>query len=497
MGELVAATVPLNVIQGDRAAGVLLAAACGDALGVPYEFQPPLAVGEQPEMRGGGLGPYAPGEYSDDTQMAMCIAEVSATGADLRSSDSLDRIADNFLRWRREGASDIGAQTRQVLDAVSHTSGSGIAAVMRDAAAELHRRTGRSAGNGSLMRTAPVALANLGQPEELAEAARAVSELTHHDPLAGDACVLWCAGIRRAVLDGTFDGVREGLDLLPAQRRDQWSGWLAEAESKPAEQFRPNGFVVPALQAAWSAITHTDVPDHDPGQGSFPCQHLERALAAAVRVGDDTDTIAAIAGALLGARWGSSAVPLPWQRLVHGWPNRRAADLISLALLTAQGGRTDHAGWPGCALAPRPSIAPLMLAHPRDPGVILGNLHTDAAPARASAVVSLCRVGCDDFDDVPVANRISVWLVDQPGANAQPHFVVDRAARLVLELRKDGHVVLLHCAAGQSRTPAVAARYTTLTTGIPARSALAELREMLDTHGWTLNPELRQVVEEL
>ncbi|MET8837777.1 ADP-ribosylglycohydrolase family protein [Micromonospora sp. NPDC004540] len=491
------ATVPLDAIQSDRAAGVLLGAACGDALGVPYEFGPPLPANEQPEMRGGGLGPYAPGEYSDDTQMAMCIAEVSATGADLRRSDSLDRIAGNFLRWKREGASDIGAQTRKVLDAVSHVSGPGTAAAMRDAAADLHRRTGRSAGNGSLMRTAPVALAYLGDPEALAEAARAVSELTHYDPLAAEACVLWCAGIRRAVLDGTFDGVREGLDLLPAQRRDRWSVWLAEAESKPPEQFRPNGFVVVALQAAWSAITHTDVPEHDPGHGSFACQHLERALAAAVRVGDDTDTVAAIAGALLGARWGSSAVPLAWQRVVHGWPRRRAADLIRLSVLTAQCGQAGQGGWPGCARAPRQAVAPLMQAHPHDPGVILGNLHTDAAAARATAVISLCRVGCDDFDDVPVANRVGAWLVDQPGANAHPHFVVDQAARMLLKLRKEGHVVLLHCAAGQSRTPAVAARYTTLTTGTPARAALAELRGLLDTHGWTLNPELRQVVEQL
>ena len=72
------AAVSLSAIQCDRAAGVLLGEACGDALGVPYEFQPPIAVSERPEMRGGGLGPYAPGEYSDDTQMAVCIAEVSA-----------------------------------------------------------------------------------------------------------------------------------------------------------------------------------------------------------------------------------------------------------------------------------------------------------------------------------------------------------------------------------------------------------------------------------
>lgn len=488
--------VSLNAIQCDRAAGVLLAAACGDALGVPYEFEPPIAVGEQPEMRGGGLGPYAPGEYSDDTQMAMCIAEVSALGADLRGSDGLDLIAGNFLRWKHGGASDIGTQTRLVLDTASRSSGAGVAVMMRNAAAALHRRTGRSAGNGSLMRAAPVALAYLGQPEALAGAARAVSELTHHDPLAGDACVLWCAGIRRAILDGTFDGVREGLDLLPAERRDQWSSWLTEAESKPPAHFRPNGFVVAALQAAWSAIMHTEVPDNNPGMGSFACQHLEHALTAAVRAGDDTDTVAAIAGALLGARWGSSAVPLAWQRVVHGWPTYRAADLIRLGLLTAQGGSADG-GWPGCARAPRTAVAPLMLAHPHDPGVILGNLHTDPAAARVDAVVSLCRVGSDDFASIAVADRVSVWLVDQPGANAHPHFVVDQAARMLVELRKEGRVVLLHCVAGQSRTPAVAARYTTLTTGVPAHTALSELRGLLGAHGWALNSELQQVVEVL
>jgi ADP-ribosylglycohydrolase len=110
-----------------------------------------------------------PVSNSDDTQMAVCIAEVAATGADLLSSDSLDRIAANFLRWKREGASDIGAQTRQVLDAVSHLSGAGLAVAMRDAAADLHRRTGRSAGNGSLMRTHrsrwPISAGREGSPK--------------------------------------------------------------------------------------------------------------------------------------------------------------------------------------------------------------------------------------------------------------------------------------------------------------------------------------------
>jgi ADP-ribosylglycohydrolase len=305
----------------DRIAGVLTGAACGDALGVPYEFAAQLGADQTPEMIGGGLGPYEPGEWSDDTQMAVCVAQVAATGADLREQAALDAIAGWFLKWFAEGASDVGMQTRRVLAATARRHGSG--AAMRAAAAELHGETGRSAGNGSLMRTAVVAVAHLDDVVAMAEAARAVSELTHFDPLAGDACVLWCAGIRRAVLDGVFDGVREGLDLLPAERRAQWADWLADAETRPPGTFIPNGFVV---QAAWSAITHT------PAEGP---RHLERALHAVVRVGDDTDTIAAIAGTLLGARWGASAIPAKWRDAVNGWPGMRAPDLEALSLSAA------------------------------------------------------------------------------------------------------------------------------------------------------------------
>src|SRR4051812_3840060 len=181
----------LDAIQMDRAAGVLVAQACGDALGVPYEFGRRLTDDELPQMIGGGLGPYEPGEYSDDTQMQVCVAEVAALGGDLRAETGLDGVAARFLRWYREGASDIGSQTRAVLDAAGRAGGLSVA--MREAAAALHRRTGRTAGNGSLMRTAVVALPYLDDPAAMAEAARLVSELTHTDDLAGDACVLWCS----------------------------------------------------------------------------------------------------------------------------------------------------------------------------------------------------------------------------------------------------------------------------------------------------------------
>jgi ADP-ribosylglycohydrolase len=320
----------LSAARQDRIAGVLPGAACGDALGVPYEFQVPLSSDESPRMCGGGLGPYEPGEYSDDTQMAVCIAQVTATGADLREESALDAVAENFLDWAARGATDIGAQTRGVLSSARDDAGSRPAAALRRAARLLHERTGRTAGNGSLMRTGVIALAYLDDPEAMAEAARSVSDLTHRDPLAGDACVLWCEAIRHAVLhdNGPGTGPAAGLGLLPAAHRDRWAGWITEAVQQPPGSFSPNGFVVPALQAAWSAITHT-LPADD---GSV---HLVRSLEAAVRVGDDTDTVAAIAGALVGAYWGLESIPAEWLASVHGWPGLRSSDLAGLCTRTA------------------------------------------------------------------------------------------------------------------------------------------------------------------
>ncbi|MGM0819324.1 MAG: ADP-ribosylglycohydrolase family protein, partial [Actinomycetota bacterium] len=188
------------------------------------------------------------------------------------------------------------------------------------------------------------ALACLGDDAALAALARAVSELTHADPLAGDACVLWCVAVDRAVREDRLDGAWDGLDLLRGDARRHWRERLAEAETQPPEAFVPNGFVVAALQAAYAAVRQTPVPADRPGA------HLEAALRRAVGIGHDTDTVAAIAGALLGARWGWSAIPQRWLRILHGWPDLRAEDLLDLALRTASGGDDDAAGQPGAAL---------------------------------------------------------------------------------------------------------------------------------------------------
>lgn len=378
--------IQLEPVHIDRAAGALLGLAVGDALGAGYEFQsdPPA----HPAMIGGGPFGLAPGEWTDDTQMALCIAEVAGTG-----QLDLAAVGERFLAWFREGPRDVGNQTSAVLGTAN-----GANELAAAAATYFSRHPDGAAGNGSLMRTAPVALALLGDDDAIAESAQAISALTHADPLAGEACVLWCIVIDRAVREARLDGIRDGLDLLAESARDRWAAALDEAEREPPSSFRHNGFVVTALQAAYAAV-QTPVP---PNQ---PCSHLADALRAAVHIGHDTDTVAAIAGSLLGGRWGASAVPLDWRRRLHGWPGYRAADLRRLAALTARRGQPDAAGWPS---APRLGATyykrafpgpPIDVALPDDPGVRVGNMaglartHTPVAP---DVVVSLCRVGSDD-----------------------------------------------------------------------------------------------------
>jgi len=258
--------------------------------------------------------------------MAWVIAEVAASGVDLRDEQAQDRIAAGWYAWMRE-AKDVGAQTRTVLTRASSGSGVPTAEALRREAAAHHERAGRSGGNGSLMRTAPVALAYLDDPEGLVEAATQISALTHWDPEAGQACVLQCLAIRHAVLTGVLD-LRVGLEYLDAGASALWAERIADAEGRTPQTFLKNGWVVEALLGAWSAIVCTWVSDDEADDAS----HLRRGLEAAVKGGNDTDTVAAIAGGLLGARYGASAVPDQWRLILHGWPGKRAEDLIDMAL---------------------------------------------------------------------------------------------------------------------------------------------------------------------
>ncbi|MBB2987104.1 ADP-ribosylglycohydrolase family protein [Terracoccus luteus] len=446
--------MPVSPLVVDRAAGCLLGEACGDALGVPYEMAAP-PVGEA-VMKGGGLGPYDPGEWSDDTQMTLCVATAAAAGLDLTGPDGLDAVAEAFVAWLAGGATDVGLQTRTVLlDAASLT---GRPHEQLTAAAEaLHARTGHTAGNGALMRTSVVGLFALDDREKTAAAARAVARLTHADDLASDSSVLCSEAIRVAVTEGRLD-LTAGLDLVADGNRESWAGWLEEATGADPGQFQNNGFTVTALQAAWAAITTTD-------RGDGSAMHVQRGLQAAVRAGHDTDTVAAVAGSLLGARYGASAIPTQWRRMVHGWPGYRAHDLVEIAVSTVRGGRRPGE-WPSVATMVDPDVPSLALPHPIDPDILLGSI-SDLRRARelgVQAVVSLCPLGLDDVpaEGMSPRDHIEFWFNGDAGdADANPHldFVLDDASSALRQFRAEGKRVLLHCHTGSSRAPAVALRY--------------------------------------
>ena len=462
--------------QHDRAAGVLLGQACGDALGVPYEFgTAPLDPATGPRMEGGGLGAYAPGEWSDDTQMAVAVAEVAATGADLTGDDALEQVAAGFLRWHADGPADIGLQTRSILAGRPRHPSDRDHVALRELSADLHRRTGRTAGNGALMRTSVVGLTRLHDRRATAGAARAVAALTHADPAAGDSCVLWSEAVRRAVVDGVLD-LTGGLDLLPEDRRAWWAARLEEAETRQPETFVANGWTVTALQAAWSAVRHT--------RDAAGPAHVVAALHRAIGIGHDTDTVAAIAGGLLGARYGASALPFAWTREVHGWPGLRARGLVHLAARTAAGGRRGALDWPAAARMDDGRQQPLAVALPSDPDVLLGTFADlrRVPELGVDAVVSLCRLGQDEHAPSPVEPRdhAEVWLVDSDDPATHQHlpFVLDEAARTVATLRTEGRRVLLHCVAAHHRTPAVALAYLR-TTRVPLAAAVEEVTATL------------------
>jgi ADP-ribosyl-[dinitrogen reductase] hydrolase len=456
----------LTAAQLDRACGVLLGTAAGDALGAPYEFGPPRGPKLEVAMVGGGSFGWEPGEWTDDTSMAIAIAEVAATGVDLREEQAVDAVVKRWHKWSQH-AKDVGVQTRSVL---SQAGRHGISAQKaRAESAGLHKLTGRTAGNGSLMRTAPVALAYLDDEAALVEAARAVSELTHYDPEAGDACVLWCLAIRHAILTGLLDA-RIGLQYIDIDRRDLWASRLEVAEASQPSDFTNNGWVVEALQAAWCAIATTPIPQDDPAQGVFRVDHLRLTLDAAVRGGNDTDTVAAIAGGLLGAAYGASAVPADWRRVLHGWPGMRTRDLIALVTRIVEADKpfSYHTD----------SMTPVR--HPHDDGVWLGNVTTlRTLPPGVDAVVSLCPV---NDDDLPVGvEQIDIRLVDivDPDANPNLDFVLTDTVRLIQQLRNEGRTVLVHCVAAQSRTPTVAALYGARKQDVSGNTALRDVTSVL------------------
>lgn len=457
-------------VQADRAVGAVVASAAGDALGAGYEFGPPLAAGAPVRMDGGGLG-WEPGEWTDDTQMAVAVLLPLAQAA----RDPLSEIEAGFRAWFDSGPRDVGNQTSAVL-----RQPGGLA----DAAAAFTAgQPDHASGNGSLMRTGPVALSQPGDSASIASLARGVSELTHPDSDCVDACVLWSVAIDHAIhhAPGPHDhfdwagALRLGLAHVGDDRRDLWVHRIEEATNGHPQDFPNNGWVVHAFQAALAAICMTPLPT-----GPSPCRHLRSALEEAVRAGNDTDTVAAIAGSLLGARWGATALPFEWRRRIHG---RRAydepaivvADLERHARLAFRRGQSDSNGWP----ATRSMMGHYRSEWPDKPrrvelgGVEFGNVHAlDAALADADdVVISLCRMGTDDIP-ADVEHHVLGLLDSTAEQNPNAAFLLADVADVLRDLVADGRRVFVHCVQAENRTPAIAAAWLHRHHGMTADAAL-------------------------
>lgn len=462
----------LNTAQTVRAAGVLVGLAVGDALGAGYEFGPALPASTPVYMKGGGPFGFEPSEWTDDTSMALCIAE----GFLEERSEPVDRYSSTKQRWIdwARTAKDVGAQTRSVL---SHSERLGF----EGAALAFHEQNGRSAGNGSLMRTAPIGLAHLSRSydwDDLRDMgmrdARRFSAFTHFEDDAGDAAALWTAAITHAVLTGELD-IRVGLEEKSHLRGsvELWLERIEAAENREPSEFRNNGWVVEAFQGAWSSI-HTTRRQHQTGP-----EHLRAALEAAVRGGNDTDTVAAIAGSLLGAAYGIAAIPFEWMRDLHGWPGYDARELIGIGLALATN-RPAGTQWPAIPTmdysAGAGSDSQETFRHPDDAGVLLGAVGA-LASEEYDAVVSLCRVGSEQAQ-VERRDHAEYWLIDSP-ENEHLDFIVRDAVNAIERFRSEGKTVLLHCVRMESRTPTLAAAYGAKVAGGTALEALERASRVL------------------
>jgi hypothetical protein len=337
------------------------------------------------------------------------------------------------------------------------------------------------------MRIGPAGLSFPDELDRIAEYAAATTALTHPHPDCIDASILWAVAIDRTIHLSPptgeawdfADAVRRGLPQLPAERRERWGHLIDEAVAHPAVEFGTNGWVIHAFQAALAAIVHTSVP-----AGAPPCRQLPAAIEAAVRCGNDTDTVAAIAGALLGARWGATAVPLRWRSVlrgqrVKGQPELAATDLDRLARRAAGRGITDRLGWPGCS-----RLVPYYLSHfGQVPlSVELGGAHFGniaglgpAIDAGANVVVSLCRMGTEDVPagvEHQVIGLIDTTAEDNPNLVA----VLEDTADFIATRVTEGKFVYVHCVRAENRTPGVAAAYLARRGGMSVDAAVETVK---------------------
>ncbi|MCM3631157.1 ADP-ribosylglycohydrolase family protein [Paenibacillus glycanilyticus] len=262
----------------NRILGGLFGVAVGDALGGTTEFMSEaeirLEYGWLEEIIGGGVWELEAGEITDDTAMTIAVAR----GILQNPGDPIEAIGEHFLRWRATNPKDIGNIIRTVFDLYdgSWSKAARLAGVLLG---------GKTAGNGTLMRCLPIALA-YKEAAIMEEVTKRQSEMTHEDPLATEACLIYNRIAKRLL---------QGDQLTPAIRAEI-SGTRYEELllNGGAPASLPDGFVVHTMQ--W-VIHHL-----------LTAESFAEVVQRAANGGGDSDTIGAIAGGLAGLYWGYDGI---------------------------------------------------------------------------------------------------------------------------------------------------------------------------------------------
>lgn len=282
----------------DRARGALVGLACGDALGAPVEFESRETILETyptglREFTSGGWMDVEPGELTDDSRMMIDLAESLLVD----SGGEMEDLGRRFVAWMDENPKDIGNTTRL---AISHLK-QGVPWHEAGMRALDERGASGAASNGSVMRCAPVAVRWRNDSAELRQVSLDTSRITHAEPRCMWSCVAVNQGIAHLINGGSI-----GM-LVAAATRDianaEVVAAIEQAGSMLERDLSGTGYVLNAVRIAFWAVL------------SKPT--LEDAVVSAVMIGDDTDTNAAVAGALAGALHGYQAIPDRWRAGVH------------------------------------------------------------------------------------------------------------------------------------------------------------------------------------
>jgi ADP-ribosyl-[dinitrogen reductase] hydrolase len=282
-------------MSSDRYRGCLLGLACGDAVGTTVEFKPRGSFPPVTDMVGGGPFHLNPGEWTDDTSMALCLGSSLVECGSFDATDQMQR----YCRWQDDGywssngrCFDIG---NTVANALNRFRSSG-----EPFSGSTHPK---SAGNGSIMRLAPVVMFFAPDGAAVQRYAAESSRTTHGCDEAVDACRLFGAMLLRALEGATKEEIlaadvetpADGRGLCPSILAIQRGAWRSKQET----EIRGTGYVVDSLEAALWCFATT---------GSF-----RDAILRATNLGNDADTTAAVCGQIAGAYYGAEGISAEWR----------------------------------------------------------------------------------------------------------------------------------------------------------------------------------------